>query len=35
MQTTLFNIASVAALAILVLGPRIIDLYLNTKDMKY
>jgi hypothetical protein len=35
MQTILFNVATVAALAILVLGPKIADLYLGTGDMEH
>ena len=34
MHSTLFNLATVAMLVVLVLAPRIIDLYLQTKDME-
>jgi hypothetical protein len=34
MQTLLFNIATVVTLTILVLGPRIAELYFGTKDME-
>jgi hypothetical protein len=32
MHSTLFEIATVAVLVVLVLAPRIIDLYLSAKD---
>lgn len=34
MLSTLFNVATVAMLVILVLAPQIADRYLNTKDLK-
>lgn len=34
MHSTLFNLATVAMLVVLVLAPRIIDLYLQTKDVE-
>jgi hypothetical protein len=34
MQTVLFNVATVAVLAVLVLGPKIADLYLGTGNME-
>ncbi len=34
MHSTLFNVATVTLLVLLVLAPRIIDLYLQTKDVE-
>ncbi len=34
MLSTLFNVATVAMLVILVLAPQIADRYLNIKDLK-
>ena len=34
MHSTLFNLATVAMLVVLVLAPRIIDLYLQAKDIE-
>ncbi len=34
MLSTLFNVATVAMLVILVLAPQIADRYFNTKDLK-